>query len=83
MCTGDTRGDTCRYLGSVSKDGDLHDAKTTFLERRLDPCQVCLFSVTGCCNQLAVELLKLFGSFTEGNDLCWTYKCEILRRSSM
>lgn len=83
MPTGDTRGYTCRYLGGICKDGNLHDAKTTFLARRLDPCQVGLFSVTGRCNQLAVELLKLLGSFTEGNDLCWTYKCEILHRRSM
>lgn len=72
-----------RYLCGVSKDGDLHDAKTTFLAWSLDPCQVGLFSVTGRCNQLTVKLLKLLCPFTEGDDLCWTYKCEILRRSSM
>lgn len=83
MSIDDARGYMCRYLGSVCKDGNLHDAKTTFLARRLDPCQVGLFSVTGGCNQLAVELLKLLRPFAECNDLCWTYKCEILRRSSV
>ena len=71
------------YLCGVSQDGDLHDAKTTFLARRFDPRQVGLFSVTRSGNELAIELLKLLCPFTEGNDFCWTYKCEILRRRSM
>ncbi len=66
------------YLCGVSHDGDLHDAKATLLARSLDPGQMSLLGVTGGCNQLAVELLKLLGSLAESNDLCWAYKCEVL-----
>lgn len=66
------------YLGGVSHNGNLHDTKTTLLAWRLDPGQMCLFGVTGGCNQLAVQLLKLLGSLTEGNNLCWADKCEVL-----
>lgn len=68
----------CVYLGGVSHNGNLHDTKTTLLAWRLDPGQMRLFSVTGSCNQLAVQLLKLLGSLTEGNNLCWADKSEVL-----
>jgi len=71
------------YLGGVSHNGNLHDTKTALLAWRLDPGQMRLFSVTGCCNQLAVQLLKLLGSLTEGNNLCWADKCEVLEAKAI
>ncbi len=44
---------------------------------------MCLFSVSGGCNQLAVQLLKLLGSFTEGNNLCWADKREVLEAKAI
>ena len=71
------------YLGGVSHNGNLHDTQTTLLAWRLDPGQMCLLSVTGGCNQLAVQLLKLRGSLTEGNNLCWADKCEVLEAKAI
>ena len=71
------------YLGGVSHNGNLHDTKTTLLAWCLDPGQMCLFSITGGCNQLAVQLLELLGSLTEGNNLCWADKCEVLEAKAI
>lgn len=73
----------CVYLGGVSHDGNLHNTKTTLLAWCLDPGQMRLFSVSGRCNQLAVQLLKLLGSFTEGNNLCWADKREVLEAKAI
>ena len=72
----------CDYLRGVSKDWYLHITQGTLLARCLDPCQMCLLSVTGGSNQLTVQLFKLLCPLTESYDFSGAYKGEVLSNTA-
>lgn len=66
-------------LGDVRQKWYVETTEASFITRCVDPGIVSVLGVHGAGDHFCVDLLKVFHSIAEGQDLSWTDKCAVWR----